>query len=137
MVREPSGALNRDEHVELARALLSQRNERLILRVGVPGIERLLVGELHDDYALGRPVPPFREAMAPRSGQIPATVLGNQWPDSDAVLIELGGVGDDVLCNEEGWHGRLPPREVSPHEDGTERSGRPLRTNVRWNAAVG
>ena len=44
--------LERDEHVHVARALLPECDEVLVLRSVVPGVERRHVRELDDDHAL-------------------------------------------------------------------------------------
>jgi len=56
----PLHAFKRYEHVQLARALFPQSDERLVLGIVVPSLEGIHVGELDDDYSLGRPVAALR-----------------------------------------------------------------------------
>ena len=55
------GALKYEQHVLIACARLTQRNERLILRRVVPGVEHIHVRKLDDDNALRLPMAALRQ----------------------------------------------------------------------------
>ena len=54
-------ALKYEQHVLIACARLTQRNERLILRRVVPGVEHIHVRKLDDDNALRLPMAALRQ----------------------------------------------------------------------------
>jgi hypothetical protein len=56
-------ALKYDQHVLIACARLTKRNERLILRRVVEGVERIHVRELDDDNALRLPMAALGQFM--------------------------------------------------------------------------
>jgi len=46
--------------------------------------------------------------VAAAPGQIASAVFGDHRSDLDPVFLEFGGVGDDVLNDEVGWHVKSP-----------------------------
>jgi hypothetical protein len=106
---EMLNTLEGEQHIEIARAFLAKGDQRLVFRRGVPRVERTHVGKFDDHNALWFPVAALGQYMAATFRQVTAAVFGHHRGSLGSVLVEFRLVGDDVFCNQVGWHEEHPP----------------------------
>jgi 3-deoxy-D-manno-octulosonate 8-phosphate phosphatase KdsC-like HAD superfamily phosphatase len=97
MDRPYSCPLKCNQHVEIARALLTKRDERLIFNRIVPRIERVHVGKFDHDNSLWFSVSALRKSVRVAFCEVPTAMLGDHRSDLGSVLLELSRIGDDVF----------------------------------------
>jgi hypothetical protein len=90
-------AVNRDEHAQIACALLTKRDKGLVFGRGVPSVESVHVWKFYDYDRFWFPVTPFRQFVGSGFRQEATTVLGNHRAYLCPILIEFGWVSDDVF----------------------------------------